>query len=113
MRKITKDLHKACEEAGLRLEACGEGHYKIHGRHVVNYWPESKKQTAHIVGQKPQYNVYPSDAVKMAGGPPPKEPVKEVERYTPRENLPKDPVLMRTARAIQEKHGLLHNTETP
>jgi hypothetical protein len=105
MHRSTQSLHKLCKEAGLRLEACGEGHYKIHGQNIVNYWPESKKRTMHIVGREALTHVTPAEAVRAAGKPP-KPPVKEPEHYTPSKDITPDPVLMNAARAMQEKLGL-------
>lgn len=112
MKAITKKLHKLCTEAGLRLEDCGNGHYKIHGLKLVNYWPESKNRKAYIVGQGPaQGGVTAEHAVMLAEGPPKPEKKSEPERYTARTNLPKDETLMRAARDMQQRHGLPHTTE--
>lgn len=102
----TKKLRRLCEKAGIRLEECDNGHYKIHGGVLVNYWPESKMRTAYIVGQKTMRHVTPEDVMLLAGTPKPK-PVKEPERYTPKPPGEPDEALMEAAKSIQRKHGLI------
>lgn len=107
MNPNTKKLHKLCDTAGLRLEICSdEGHYKIIGETIVNYWPESKLRTAHVVGRKAERHVTPEAAVFMAGKPPKEVSPSATEGYTRRTNLPPDRDLMNVANEMKKKHGL-------
>lgn len=55
------------ESHGLKFIDRGNGHVQIQGHGVmVNYWPSSKKRTAHRTGFAPVQNCTPWDAVKMA-----------------------------------------------
>lgn len=52
---------------GLEFRDLGNGHVQISGHGVlVNYWPLSKRKTAHRVGAEPVANCTPWDAVKLA-----------------------------------------------
>lgn len=41
-----------CKKKGVELKDCGNGHYQIKGKILVNWYPESKGSTAYIAGTK-------------------------------------------------------------
>lgn len=60
-------LREIAKQAGATVIEKVSGHYHIQGKLLVNYWPNSKKRTAHVdgtVGSKT--NVTPKEAVIMA-----------------------------------------------
>lgn len=66
MSKATQNTKLTAESHGLQFKDCGGGHVQISGHGVlVNYWPESKKRTAHIPGGKKLTNCTPWDAVQF------------------------------------------------
>lgn len=74
-RNIETDLRDAASDAGATVKDCGGGHYQIRGRLLVNYWPESKKRSAHVAGTTHgKHHVSPTEAVQMAFTPPPIAP---------------------------------------
>ncbi len=65
--KIEKALLAAVKARGATLKDCGSGHFQIIGDWLVNYWPFSKAQTAHVKGAvSGQRHISPADAVAMA-----------------------------------------------
>jgi 5-methylcytosine-specific restriction endonuclease McrA len=68
---IVSELERLAKEAGVRLEhpniMANNGHYKIHGQLLVNYYPLSSKKTAYVAGTtKGIQNVSPAQAIKMS-----------------------------------------------
>ena len=61
------DTQALAASHGLEFRDLGNGHVQIIGHGVlVNYWPLSKRRTAHRVGAQPVANCTPWDAVKLA-----------------------------------------------
>jgi hypothetical protein len=63
-------LYAVAAKHGLRVVEYPGGHYQVEGgKHVVNYWPESRRQSAYIAG-KPHAmrHVSPSEVVELALG---------------------------------------------
>ena len=51
---------------GLEFTDCGGGHVQIKGHGVlVNYWPDSKNRTAHVLGGNATKHCNPYDAIKL------------------------------------------------
>jgi hypothetical protein len=62
-------LQKLAAKRGLRIEERGPGHFQIiGGPSLVNYWPDPKRRSAHIVGATSggRHGVTPEQAVEMA-----------------------------------------------
>jgi hypothetical protein len=70
-----KTLQSLAKKSGLTIKKCGQsGHIQIiGGTCVVNYWPESKKRSAHIEGSTGggRRGVTPEQAIEMAFSAPP------------------------------------------
>lgn len=65
--RATKELQAVAKKHGARVEHCGNGHFQIHGDWMVNYWPLSKKRTAHVHGQASgETHRSPAEAVALA-----------------------------------------------
>jgi hypothetical protein len=67
------------EQHGLKFKDCGGGHVQLSNHGVlVNYYPDSKKRTAHIAGGASVPHCSPWDAVKlcMESGKPGLKPKK-------------------------------------
>ncbi len=45
-----KKLRRICGERGLELIECGNGHYQIKGKYLVNYYPFAKTQSIYVAG---------------------------------------------------------------
>jgi hypothetical protein len=83
-RNVETDLRDAAAEAGATVKDCGDGHYQIRGRLLVNYWPLSKKRSAHVAATTHgKHNVSPTEAVQMAFTPPPIAPVHKKDARDP------------------------------
>ncbi len=72
---VLAELERLCKEKGIELEAVGwpfgNGHYKIHGKLIVNYYPLSAKLTAYVKGTtKGIQNVTPAHAIEMSQNEP-------------------------------------------
>lgn len=66
---LVAELQKLCDEAGIKLEKMwgDNGHYQIHGKLLVNYYPLSKKRSAYVARTtKGKNDVTPAQAVAMA-----------------------------------------------
>lgn len=75
---------------GLEFTDCGGGHVQIKGHGVlVNYWPDSKNRTAHILGGQAVKHCNPYDAVKlcMTSGNTTLKPKKAVTKDGPEIDL--------------------------
>lgn len=72
MTDITK-LEKLAKPHGLTVKDCGNGHIQITGGPMlVNWWPSSKKRTAHVGATRKGFTgVTPERAIKMAMEAPP------------------------------------------
>lgn len=49
MASVAK-LLKTAEKYGVKVVDCGNGHFQLEGRLLVNYYPTSKYQTAYVAG---------------------------------------------------------------
>jgi 5-methylcytosine-specific restriction endonuclease McrA len=68
-QKLIDELVKHAAEADVRVEMprTNNGHFKLHGKLLVNYYPFSKNKTAYVAGTTTGYpNVSPKRAVEMA-----------------------------------------------
>ena len=64
---IITQIKQLCRAHSLGFKDCGNGHVQIIGKGaLVNYWPHSKKLTAHVVGGESVKHCQPYDAVKLA-----------------------------------------------
>lgn len=90
MNEIQK-LQKLVESQALEFRDCGKGHIKISGHgSVVNYWPLSRKRTAHLEGGESIPNCSHWDAVKLclnAGKPGLAPPKKRITKNPPQVDL--------------------------
>lgn len=74
-RSIISELRTCVENRGATLRDCGNGHFQIVGRLMVNYYPLSKKCSAYVAGTTHgKGHVTPKEAVEMAFAPPPLAP---------------------------------------
>lgn len=69
--KLVDELKKLAAAAGVRVEEpnilANNGHYKIHGALLVNYYPLSAARTAYVAGTtKGVKNVTPAQAIAMS-----------------------------------------------
>lgn len=93
----------------LKLEEFSNGHFRITGNTVVDYWPDSKMRTAYTKSDGKRKHVLPAKAVEMAmQGEPrtpkaPKVQPEEVCRDLQREPFPE---LQEAARAMMKKHNI-------
>jgi hypothetical protein len=63
---LINDTRMLAESHGLEFKDCGNGHVQIRGMgRLVNYWPLSKKRTAHRNDGHKETNCRPYDAVKL------------------------------------------------
>ena len=61
-----QDTEALAKSHGLDFKDCGNGHVQISGMgRLVNYWPMSKKRTAHRNDGHKETNCRPYDAVKL------------------------------------------------
>ena len=76
------NLETIAAKRGLTVRELSPGHFRIEGgERVVDYWPDSKRRTAFVVGtQDSTPRCTPDMAVAMAGEPTPKETVAEAPR---------------------------------
>lgn len=59
-------LLNAAKKAGVTVTEKGKGHFHLRGQLLVNYYPDSAKQTAYVAGMKGSYvNISPEQAVAM------------------------------------------------
>ncbi len=68
---IVTELKKLAKEAGIEIEEpgilCKNGHYKIKGKLLVNYYPLSVRKTAYVDGTtKGIKHVTPAQAIAMS-----------------------------------------------
>ena len=68
---LVVELKKLAAEAGVRVEEpsmfAKNGHYKIHGKLLVNYYPLSANRTAYVDGTtKGVKGVMPAQAIEMS-----------------------------------------------
>lgn len=64
------EMKMLAKKKGLEVVERSEGHFQITGgQYVVNYWPLSKKRSAHAQGsmERGRRGVSPAQAVEMAG----------------------------------------------
>ena len=60
------DTEQLCKAYALEFKDCGNGHVQLSGHgNLVNYWPLSKKRTAHPKGGEPVRHCKPWDAVRL------------------------------------------------
>lgn len=74
-----KTLLQLATERGLTIVDRGNGHIQIlGGTCLVNYWPESKRRSAHIAGHESRgkRHVTPEQAIEMAFQPDPRGPAR-------------------------------------
>lgn len=82
---IPQPLVKAASAKGLKVVDLGCGHFQITGGPaLVNYWPESKRRTAYVDGERGgKSGVTPEQAVALAlkgqPGRPPRQVVRRVD----------------------------------
>ena len=66
MSKEIDNTKALAESHALEFKDCGGGHVQIKGHGVlVNYWPDSKNRTAHVVGGESVKHCNPYDAIKL------------------------------------------------
>lgn len=71
-RAFYDQLEAMAAEAGVTMDHKSGGHYHLRGTLLVNYWPFSKQQSAHVAGAKDSITrITPQDALRMAQGLPP------------------------------------------
>lgn len=76
-----RDLRSAAKQRGAQVADCGNGHFQIRGRLLVNYYPSSKKRTAYVAGTTHgKTHVSPTEAVAMAFDAPPIERGQKAKR---------------------------------
>lgn len=70
MSDLLADVKGLAESHGLQFKDCGGGHVQLLGHgSLVNYWPLSKKRTAHRVSDsRRETSVTPWDAVRLCLG---------------------------------------------
>jgi len=87
MNVLTK-LRRLAKKHSLVVTDCGNGHIQITGGLMVNYYPDSKKQTAYIAGTRNGItHVTPEKAIELAIKPPPISPmIKKRKVQTSRKN---------------------------
>ena len=64
-------LHKfaaAAKKHGCQVVVCaGEYHYQVIGNYLVNYYPDSKNQTAYVSGMaRGIHDITPAQAIQLA-----------------------------------------------
>ena len=66
-----KELEVLARKCGLTVTELSQGHFRIEGgERVVDYWPNSKRRTAFVVGgQDSMPRATPEIAVALAGKP--------------------------------------------
>lgn len=76
------NLESIAAKRGLKVQEIGPGHFRISGgERMVDYWPNSKRRTAFVVGtQDSTPRCTPEMAVAMAGKPTPKQAPAEAPR---------------------------------
>lgn len=63
------DLTARAAENGVTVTEKGKGHLHVKGTVLVNYWPFSKQQSAHVAGAKDSIiYITPNDVIRMALG---------------------------------------------
>lgn len=71
-QKFIDDLTARAAICGVTIIDKGNGHLHVKGSVLVNYWPFSKNQSAHVAGAKDSIiAITPNDVVRMAQGLPP------------------------------------------
>lgn len=63
---LTDQLKREAKRAGAELKHCGNHHYQIRGECLVNYWPLSRRRTAHVRDGDVLQGVTPKEAVALA-----------------------------------------------
>lgn len=67
MASDLEQLKTLCQQYSLTLKECSDNHVQVSGHGVlVNYWPTSKRRTAHRVGSDPVKDCQPFDVIKLA-----------------------------------------------
>lgn len=80
------ELKKIADGVNVRIKDCGNGHIQIEGLMLVNWWPESKKRTAHVGATRKGFTgVSAQRAIELAMQPPPIVEVKDERRSTYRD----------------------------
>ena len=80
------ELKKIADGVNVRIKDCGNGHIQIEGLMLVNWWPESKKRTAHVGATRKGFTgVSAQRAIELAMQPPLIVEVKDERRSTYRD----------------------------
>jgi hypothetical protein len=90
MTNLRKFLTLA-RQFGIKVTELKDGHCQIHGQRLVNYWPESRRRTAHPKDDDSERFADPYRAIELAmllpvGDQPklPKRPRVQPLRFNPR-----------------------------
>jgi uncharacterized membrane protein YfbV (UPF0208 family) len=68
-KKFIENLEALAAQHGCTVSEKGNGHYHVQGQHLVNYWPFSKKQSAHVANSKDSLSSCGiEDVVRLACG---------------------------------------------
>lgn len=107
MSDLIESTQRMAESHGLEFRDCGGGHVQVRGNGVlVNYWPISKRQTAHCpeTGESVS-NCTPYNAIKLAmkgrSGSPPRPKAH-------REPSKKGPLARDIEPKVTNSSGLVH-----
>lgn len=66
---MSNKLKNLARDAGVQYIDNGNGHITLIGIKTVSYWPESKKRTAYVLGEKSsRRRVSESTAIDIAEG---------------------------------------------
>jgi 5-methylcytosine-specific restriction endonuclease McrA len=79
-QKLLDELVRLAAAAGVRVEMprVNNGHYKLHGKLLVNYYPFSKNRTAYVAGTTQGHtNISPKRAIEMTQVQPKRADVKD------------------------------------
>lgn len=67
--QFIEQLTAQAAQSGVTVTEKGTGHLHVKGTVLVNYWPFSKQQSAHVAGAKDSIiYITPDDVIRMALG---------------------------------------------
>jgi len=78
-------LRALAAAAGLVVKDCGHGHIQVRGALLVNWWPESKRRTAHVAQtNKGKEFATAEDVIRMAQEIPAIKPLSDRDKRSQR-----------------------------
>jgi hypothetical protein len=81
---MTPNLKQLAAKRGLIANELSPGYWRITGgQQIIDYWPNSKRRTAMVIGGESRPRVGPEEAVEMAGLPTPKDTLDNPSKRTP------------------------------